>query len=611
MNIKSYFLLFNFLLCRLIYDMVHSSSNAKVSASEGGVNGFEDCGKLFPPGVFDTTRSGRGSAMAAGGSSLPFGWEAMSGKFAVVARMLALLREQTKDRIVIVSNYTQTLDLFTSLCRERNYPVLRLDGSTSIGKRQKLVKRFNDPTDNQYVFLLSSKAGGCGLNLIGGNRLILFDMSWNPADDKQAAARVWRDGQRRRVYVYRFMTTGTIEEKVYQRQLSKEGLQAVVETKAGSGGGAAVMSLEELRDLFSYDPDTLSTTYDHMVATKGLPKKKKPEPVKKGKRGGKKEKAKAKGKGGGETSDEELEVEAEEIDLMAMSDDEEERPAGKKAGGVICDSEEEEEVIEIMDEDEDASERKLAAATAVAAMPVTGGAVAPKLSAALAAAGGIYKEQDGKPKEEDLASWGHHSDPKTVPDDVMQLAGGDDVTFVFSCQVDGRDVPLDAPLVPLGQGKAATTGGAGLGGGLGMRRAVGGAGGPSRPSSMPPPAPREALRESNAQPAMPRSNPPPLARKVTPVPPAPIIARPEAAATAPAGKITGAKRRSPHSLPSDPAARPAAKVQPSVKKPAKAATAPAQKRRSSADAAPKTAGASAAAPAKRTAIMYDSDDDFV
>ena len=94
------------------------------------------------------------------------------------------------------------------------YPVLRLDGSTSISKRQKLVKQFNDQAQQQFVFLLSSKAGGCGLNLIGGNRLVLFDPDWNPANDKQAAGRVWRDGQTKRVYVYRFLTTGTIEEKV-------------------------------------------------------------------------------------------------------------------------------------------------------------------------------------------------------------------------------------------------------------------------------------------------------------------------------------------------------------------------------------------------------------
>ena len=66
------------------------------------------------------------------------------------------------------------------------YPVIRLDGSTSISKRQKLVVQFNDLTRREFVFLLSSKAGGCGLNLVGGNRLILFDPDWNPATDKQA-----------------------------------------------------------------------------------------------------------------------------------------------------------------------------------------------------------------------------------------------------------------------------------------------------------------------------------------------------------------------------------------------------------------------------------------
>lgn len=65
------------------------------------------------------------------------------------------------------------------------YPCVRLDGSTSLNKRQKLVVAFNDPAQQQFVFLLSSKAGGCGLNLIGGNRLVLFDPDWNPANDKQ------------------------------------------------------------------------------------------------------------------------------------------------------------------------------------------------------------------------------------------------------------------------------------------------------------------------------------------------------------------------------------------------------------------------------------------
>jgi DNA repair and recombination RAD54-like protein len=84
-----------------------------------------------------------------------------------------------------------------ALCRFRKYGVCRLDGTMTVQKRQKLVDRFNDPAGSDFVFLLSSKAGGCGINLIGANRLILFDPDWNPASDAQALARVWRDGQKK------------------------------------------------------------------------------------------------------------------------------------------------------------------------------------------------------------------------------------------------------------------------------------------------------------------------------------------------------------------------------------------------------------------------------
>jgi SNF2 family DNA or RNA helicase len=70
------------------------------------------------------------------------------------------------------------------------------------------VHRFNSPTDPSYVLLLSSKAGGVGLNIIGANRLMLFDPDWNPANDAQALARVWREGQKKSVYIYRLLTTG-------------------------------------------------------------------------------------------------------------------------------------------------------------------------------------------------------------------------------------------------------------------------------------------------------------------------------------------------------------------------------------------------------------------
>ena len=98
-----------------------------------------------------------------------------SGKMQVLDRMLARIRADTNDKIVLISNYTQTLDIFEKLCRSRSYGSLRLDGTMNVNKRQKLVDKFNDPSGDEFVFLLSSKAGGCGLNLIGANRLVLFD----------------------------------------------------------------------------------------------------------------------------------------------------------------------------------------------------------------------------------------------------------------------------------------------------------------------------------------------------------------------------------------------------------------------------------------------------
>jgi len=135
-----------------------------------------------------------------------------------------------------------------------------LDGSTNVAKRQELVDRFN--AGENFVFLLSSKAGGTGLNLIGANRLVLFDPDWNPANDAQAMARVWRDGQKRPCFIYRLLATGSIEEKIYQRQITKNGLS----TSIVDGKGDDMMgdfSAGELRALFEYEGKTLCNTHGH------------------------------------------------------------------------------------------------------------------------------------------------------------------------------------------------------------------------------------------------------------------------------------------------------------------------------------------------------------
>ncbi|KHJ83327.1 helicase protein, partial [Oesophagostomum dentatum] len=201
-----------------------------------------------------------------------------SGKMKVLDYILAVTRKTTDDKFVLVSNYTQTIDQFVELCKLRGYGYVRLDGSMSIKQRAKIVEKFNDPESSEFCFLLSSKAGGCGLNLIGANRqvfaelrprmrirktlacrLVMFDPDWNPANDDQAMARVWRDGQKKNCFIYRLLATGSIEEKMFQRQTHKKALSSCV-VDAGQDV-ARHFSSDQLKELFKLETDTPSDTH--------------------------------------------------------------------------------------------------------------------------------------------------------------------------------------------------------------------------------------------------------------------------------------------------------------------------------------------------------------
>ncbi|XP_069777982.1 DNA repair and recombination protein RAD54B isoform X3 [Narcine bancroftii] len=185
-----------------------------------------------------------------------------SGKLEVLRNLLAGIHEQSAaEKVVLISNYTQTLDILQEMCKTLGYCYTRLDGQTPVSLRQQIVESFNSKHSQIFIFLLSSKAGGVGLNLIGASRLVLYDIDWNPANDVQAMARVWRDGQRRPVHIYRLLTTGTIEEKIFQRQISKQSLSgAVVDLKKKREH--ASFSLEELKNLFELVENSDCLTHD-------------------------------------------------------------------------------------------------------------------------------------------------------------------------------------------------------------------------------------------------------------------------------------------------------------------------------------------------------------
>ena len=118
------------------------------------------------------------------------------------------------------------LDILEDLVKSKGYDYVRLDGTTSATERGKRVDQFNKKP-SVFLFLLSTRAGGVGINLVSASKVVIFEPSWNPANDMQAMDRSFRIGQRQDVHVYRFVASNTVEEKIYQRQLYKQSQEGL------------------------------------------------------------------------------------------------------------------------------------------------------------------------------------------------------------------------------------------------------------------------------------------------------------------------------------------------------------------------------------------------
>ncbi|XP_044880595.1 DNA excision repair protein ERCC-6 [Mauremys mutica] len=151
-----------------------------------------------------------------------FGYWKRSGKMIVVESLLKIWHKQG-HRVLLFTQSRQMLKILEVFLRDRNYSYLKMDGTTTIASRQPLITRYNEDT-SIFVFLLTTRVGGIGVNLTGADRVIIYDPDWNPSTDTQARERAWRIGQKKQVTVYRLLTAGTIEEKIYHRQIFKQFL---------------------------------------------------------------------------------------------------------------------------------------------------------------------------------------------------------------------------------------------------------------------------------------------------------------------------------------------------------------------------------------------------
>ncbi|KAF7668687.1 hypothetical protein LDENG_00294610 [Lucifuga dentata] len=222
-----------------------------------------------------------------------------SGKMTLLFEILRMA-EEVDDKVLVFSQSLISLDLIEDFlelaCRSgeggggeeeenikpnpykgegkwyRNIDYYRLDGSTNATSRKKWAEEFNDTSNVRgRLFLISTRAGSLGINLVGANRVVIFDASWNPSYDIQSIFRVYRFGQLKNVYVYRFLAQGTMEEKIYERQVTKQSLSfRVVDQQQIERH----FTMNELAELYTFEPDMLDDPSEKKSkrATPMLPK---------------------------------------------------------------------------------------------------------------------------------------------------------------------------------------------------------------------------------------------------------------------------------------------------------------------------------------------------
>jgi len=149
-----------------------------------------------------------------------------SGKLLMLDKMLPKLKLEG-HRVLIYFQMTRMIDLMEEYLSFRQYLYLRLDGSSTIGERRDMVSDWQTRPE-LFIFLLSTRAGGLGINLTAADTVIFYDSDWNPTVDQQAMDRAHRLGQTKQVTVYRLITAGTVEERILQRAKQKDEIQKVV-----------------------------------------------------------------------------------------------------------------------------------------------------------------------------------------------------------------------------------------------------------------------------------------------------------------------------------------------------------------------------------------------
>lgn len=192
------------------------------------------------------------------------------GKMAVLDRLLPRLKEQG-SRVLIFSQMTRLMDILEDYCMWRGYQYCRLDGSTPHEDRQVAITEYNAPGSSKFIFMLSTRAGGLGINLATADIVILYDSDWNPQCDMQAMDRAHRIGQTKQVRVFRLITDNTVEERIVERAEIKLKLDKIVIQQGRLIDSNAVkLGKDEMLGMIRHGADHIFASKDNEITDEDI-----------------------------------------------------------------------------------------------------------------------------------------------------------------------------------------------------------------------------------------------------------------------------------------------------------------------------------------------------
>ncbi|XP_072171356.1 SWI/SNF-related matrix-associated actin-dependent regulator of chromatin subfamily A member 5-like [Diadema setosum] len=192
-----------------------------------------------------------------------------SGKMVVLDKLLPRLKEQG-SRVLIFSQMTRLLDILEDYCVWKGYHYCRLDGQTPHSERQESINAYNLPNSEKFVFLLSTRAGGLGINLATADIVILYDSDWNPQVDLQAMDRAHRIGQKKQVHVFRFITENTVEERIVERAEMKLRLDNIVIQQGRLVDSNLKMNKDEALEMIRHGANFIFSSKDSTITDEDI-----------------------------------------------------------------------------------------------------------------------------------------------------------------------------------------------------------------------------------------------------------------------------------------------------------------------------------------------------